>query len=244
MVSPTQIILCMTNFRREFNSRMEDMKLLSLGRIRIALSPDNYQLSLNRLDGLLRRLQQDNDILREYDSIIKTQIQQGIVEIVEQPEQTDAERVHFLPHHAVVRRDKDTTRLRIVYDASSKVNGPSLNECLHAGPKFGQNILDILLRFCIHKVAVAADIEKAFLMIAMTEKDHDVLRFLWVDDVSKPNPETIMLRFTRVVLGVSSSPLLLNATIQHHLEKHAMIQPDLLSKLLRSTYVDDIVTGG
>ena len=44
--------------------------------------PNNYQLSLNRLDGLLRRLQQDNDILREYDSVIKTQIQQGIVEIV------------------------------------------------------------------------------------------------------------------------------------------------------------------
>ena len=52
-----------------------------------------------------------------------------------------------------------------------------------------------------------------------------------------------MLRFTRVVFGVSSSPFLLNATIQHHLEKHAMIQPDLVSKLLRSTYVDDIVTG-
>ena len=133
--------------------------------------------------------------------------------------------------------------MRIVYDASSKVNGPSLNECLHAGPKFDQKILDILLRFRIHKVAVAADIEKAFLMIAMTEKDRDALRFLWVDDVSKPNPETIVLRFTRVVFGVSSSPFLLNATIRHHLEKHAMIQPDLVSKLLRSTYVDDIVTG-
>ena len=150
--------------------------------------PDNYQLSLNRLDGLLRRLRQDNDILCEYDSVIKTQIQQGIVEIVEQPEQTDAERVHYLPHHAVVRRDKDTTKLRTVCDASSKVNGPSLNECLHAGPKFDQKILDTLLRFRIHKVAVAADIEKAFLMIAMTEKDRDALRFLWVDDVSKPNP--------------------------------------------------------
>ena len=121
------------------------------------------------MDGLLRRLRQDNGILREYDSVFKTQIQQGIVGIVEQPEQTDAERVHYLPHHTVVRSDKDTTKLRIVYDASSKVNGPSLNECLHAGPKFDQKILDILLRFRIHKVAVAADIEKAYLMITMTE---------------------------------------------------------------------------
>lgn len=188
-------------------------------------------------------MHQDEDILHEYDSVIKTQIRQGIVKVVEHPEQTDTERVHYLPHHAVVRRDKDITKLRIVYDASSKVSGPSLNECLHAGPKFDQKILDILLRFRVHKIAVAADIEKAFLMISMTEKDRDVLRFLWVDDVSKPNPETIVLRFTRVVFGVASSHFLLNATIRHHLENHATIQPDLVSKLLRSTYVDDIVTG-
>ena len=80
-------------------------------------------------------------------------------------------------------------------------------------PSLIKKILDILLRFRIHKVAVAADIKKAFLMIAMTEKDRDASRFLWVDDVSKPNPETIVLRFARVVLGVSSSPFLLNATI-------------------------------
>ena len=114
---------------------------------------------------------------REYDSVIKSQIQQRIVEIVEHPEQAESERVHYLPHYTVVsRRDKDTTKLRVVYNASSKVSGPSLNECLHAGPKFNQKIQDILLRFRVHKVAVAADIEKAFLMITMTEK------FLWVDD--------------------------------------------------------------
>ena len=66
-------------------------------------------------------------------------------------------------------------KLRILYGASSKVNGPSLNECLHAGPKCDQKFLDILLRFSIHKVTVATDIEKAFLMITMTEKDRDVL---------------------------------------------------------------------
>ena len=207
---------------RSVYDKLQETVRFKNGRYEVALPwkdshrilPDNYQLSLNRLDGLLRRLQQDNDILhvREYDSVIKTQIQQGI-EIVEQPEQTDAERVHYLPHHAVVRRDKDTTKLRIVHDAPSKVSGPSLNQCLHAGPKFDKKILDILLRFRIHKVAVAADIKKAFLMIAMTEKDRDASRFLWVDDVSKPNPETIVLRFARVVLGVSSSPFLLNATI-------------------------------
>ena len=40
-----------------------------------------------------------------------------------------------------------------------------------------------MLRFRVHKVAVAADIEKAFLMIAVAPEDRDVLRFLWVDNI-------------------------------------------------------------
>ena len=168
---------------------------------------DNYQLSLTRLQGLLRRLRQDEAILQEYDSVIKSQIQQGIVEVVKHPEQADTERVHYLPHHAVIRRDKDTTKLRIVYDGSAKSTGPSLNECLHVGPKFDQKIFNILLRFHYHRVAVTADIEKAFL-ISMSEKDRDVLRFLWVHDVLQEPPEITVLHFMRVVFGISSSPFL------------------------------------
>ena len=39
-----------------------------------------------------------------------------------------------------------------------------MNDCLYKGPKFNQKIFDILLRFRVHKVAVTADIQKAFLM--------------------------------------------------------------------------------
>ena len=53
----------------------------------------------------------------------------------------------------------------------------------------------------------------------------------------------VELRFTRVVFGVSSSPFLLNATIQHHLEQYSHLYPDLIQKLSRSIYVDDVVTG-
>ena len=77
----------------------------------------------------------------------------------------------------------------------------------------------------------------------MARKDRDVLRFLWVDDVTEQQPEPLILRFTRVVFGVLSSPFLLNATIRHHLEQHFSAQPDLIKKLSRSFYMDDVVTG-
>ena len=111
-----------------------------------------------------------------------------------------------------------TTKLRVVYDASARSSGPSLNDCLHKGPKFNQIILDLLLRFQSYRVALTAGIEKAFLMISIDQHDRDVLRFLWIDDTNKADPEVQVYRFTRVVFGVSSSPFLLNATIQYHLE--------------------------
>ncbi len=86
--------------------------------------------------------------------MIKDQLASGIVECVQEPETiTDA---HYLPHHAVIRCDKDTTKLRIVYDASAKTTGPSLNDCLYVGPPFGQYIFGIILRFCVHSVALAS----------------------------------------------------------------------------------------
>ena len=204
--------------------------------------PDNYQLCQVRLKGLLKRLQQDKEILREYDSIIESQLSQGIVEHVENSSVETTNKIQYLPHHAVVRRNKETTKVRVVYDASARSAGPSLNDCLHTGPRFDQHIFDLLLRFRTHPIAITADIEKAFLMVSIAEEDRDVLRFLWVKDVQATHPETVELRFTRVVFGVSSSPFLLNATIHHHLE-HSPGDPAVLVKLLKGFYVDDLITG-
>ena len=97
----------------------------------------------------------------------------GIIEkCSDQACQGSDDTIHYLPHHAIIRTDKQTTKLRIVYDALARDNGPSLNDCLFSGLKFDQNILDILdilLRFRTYKIALTADIEKAFLMVSILE---------------------------------------------------------------------------
>ena len=75
---------------------------------------------------------------------------------------THHDKEHYLPHHPVIRRDKATSRVRIVYDASARVSGPSLNDCLYKGPPLQQSIFDIILRFRCHRIALIGDIEKAF----------------------------------------------------------------------------------
>lgn len=58
--------------------------------------------------------------------------------------------VHYVPHHAIVREDKTITNLRIVYDASARSTGLSLNDCLYTGPQFS-SISNPLSRFsCQH----------------------------------------------------------------------------------------------
>ena len=205
--------------------------------------PDHYGLCQRRLQGLLRRLRQNPKQLKQYDSVIQEQLRLGIVEAVPEPSICNGNRVHYLPHHGVFRHDKLTTKLRVVYDASAKTDGPSLNDCLYTGPNFGQNILDILLRFRTHPIALVGDVEKAFLMVSVTARDRDALRFLWVANIRHPDPEIVVLRFTRVVFGVSASPFLLNATIHHHMEKLKSEQPCFVEKFHRSIYVDDIAVG-
>ena len=56
-------------------------------------------------------------------------------------------------------------------------------------------------------------------MVSMAEPDHDDLRF----QIKKDSSEIYALWFSHIIFGVSSSPFLLDATIQYHLEEHNII---------------------
>ena len=77
--------------------------------------------------------------LEGYDNIIQDQIKEGIVEKVDEvcyQEITEEEKVFYWRHRPIIRESAKTTKLRIVYDASSKPTkiSASLNDCLETGP--------------------------------------------------------------------------------------------------------------
>jgi len=120
----------------------------------------------------------------------------GIIEIVPAPSSSgDTDHLHYLPHHAVIRQQRETTKLRIVYDGSAKdVNDTySLNDCLQTGPNFIPKLLNTLIKFQTYPVALVADIEKAFLMVGISESDRNMLRFLWLEEPSEPNSKIVHL---------------------------------------------------
>ena len=141
--------------------------------------------------------------------------------------------MHYMPHHAVVRRERATTKIRIVYDGSAKLDSePSLNECLEVGPNLIPKLFDILVQFQSNAIALTADIEKAFLMIGIVPADRDALRFLWFQDPSKIDSPILHLRFNRVVFGLKPSPAILGSVIQHHLNKYSGEHPELVKQML------------
>ena len=107
--------------------------------------PDNYDLCKRQLSDVLKRLTQNPEQLRCYDSVVQGQLQKGVVKIVQEPANYKSGRLHYLPQHGVFQHNKQTTRLKVVYDASAKTDGPSLNDCLHTGPNYEENIMNIFL---------------------------------------------------------------------------------------------------
>ena len=207
--------------------------------------PDNFQLCQKRFQGLFSKLKGNPELLKEYDSIIKDQEEREIIERVEPNGSSVIGKTHYLAHHPVIRQDKETTKVRLVYDASAKDgSGVSLNQCLYPGPCLLKTVSEIVTRFRLNPIALTSDIEKAFLMIAIDPSDRDVLHFLWVEDAQALEPKVVTYYFGRVVFGITCSPFLPNATLKRHIEGFKQECPEVCDKLMNSLYVDDVNSGG
>ena len=205
--------------------------------------PDNRALALGRVRSIMRRHVNDKELLQKMDAIIKDQLNRNMIELVKHPSQHQGS-VHYLPHQPVIKSDHATTKVRLVYDASSKTRKGdlSLNDCLGKGPLLLNDLTGILLRSRLYAGLLLGDIEKAFLQIEIKEEDRDALRFFWPANILDPDTPYVVYRFTRVAFGLTSSPAHLAAVIQYHLKtKHADSQ--LAQEVNKNLYVDNVLLG-
>lgn len=122
-------------------------------------------------------------------------------------------------------------------------NDRLINDCLEVGGNYIPHDFDMLAKFCWNAVALNADIEKAFLMVSITQEDRDMLRFLWYNNPFAAKPEIAEYRFNRLVFGFRPSPSILGATISYHLSLYKQSEPKMAELLEKSLYVDDLLTG-
>ena len=177
--------------------------------------PSNESGSKARLKKLVQRLEKQPELYDKYEEIMKEQKKEGIIERA--PEKSTAKEF-YLPHRAVVKQSAESSKIRIVFDASAKADdkSPSLNDCLETGPPLQNLIWNILVRNRMQAVMLSGDLKQAFLQIRIREQDRDVLRFHWQKDRDLQKLE--IYRFTRAIWGLNQSPFLLEGTTEKHLD--------------------------
>lgn len=127
-----------------------------------------------------RKTDRNPEWKRKYQDIVETQLKEGIVEKVSKQD-TDGEKVIYLPHKPLVRQEAAATKVHMVFDASARPSPMhnSLNECVYTGPALQPQLWDIMVRARMSTHFLIGDLQKAFLQMGIAQKDKDAFRFLF-----------------------------------------------------------------
>lgn len=174
-----------------------------------------------------------SDFLNEYESLDHMKLANDSTSAAQQT-------VYYLPHHGVIRESSVTTKLRVVFNASSKTStGLSLNDIVHTGAKLQTELFDVLIWFRHFQFAFTADMEKMYRQIEVHPQDWNLQRILW----SKKDNEIVPFQLTTVTYGIACAPFLALRTVQQLIEDERANFPLAESTLKRGRYVDDIFGG-
>ena len=78
---------------------------------------DNFELCKKHLKDLTRKFEYNKNLLAEYCHVFKEQKTDYIIE--KTPSYHNLGKTHYSPHKPVIRYDKATTKLRMVFDFST-----------------------------------------------------------------------------------------------------------------------------
>ncbi|UYV61064.1 hypothetical protein LAZ67_1003288, partial [Cordylochernes scorpioides] len=147
----------------------------------------------------------------------------------------------YLPHHPIIKEKSSTTKLRVVFNASSKTTtGYSLNDILHTGPKLQKDIFPLLLRFRSHPIAISADITKMYRQILVHPEDTPYQRIIWRDESGQGLKEYELKTLT---YGTSCAPFLAIRVLKQLAHDEQIRFPTAEAILKSDFYVDDLLTG-
>lgn len=144
-------------------------------------------------------------------------------------------KVWHLPHFVIVNPNKK--KLRIVFDASAKSNGLSLNDFLVTGPDLYNSLQTILLNFRIKRITFTSDIKDMFLQVGVRPEDRRAQRFLWrgMDRNRSPDTYEIQVAF----FGSTSGPTIAQEAKNRNAREFSDKYPEAVKAILEDHYMDD-----
>ena len=193
-----------------------------LGRFVIPLpkKPHSKPLGESRSQAVRRFLSLERSLhskgqFKAFSDVMEEYFQMGHAETVPIADLENSQHEAFyLPMHAVRKESSSTTKIRAVFDASAKSSsGVSLNDTLLVGPTVHSSLIDVLLRFRLHRIALTADVSKMYRAVVLTLPDRDLHRFVWRSDL---DDQLLDYRMTCVTFGVSASSFAANMSMKQN----------------------------
>ena len=195
--------------------------------------------ALRRFQLLEKRLINKNNLKLEYCNFLEECESLGHLSIVE--DFNTSSPGFYLPHHAVVKNDSHTTKIRVAFDGSVKSSsGMSLSETSMNGPTIQDDLFLILVRFRSHKIALTADIKKMYRQVLVHPADANFQRILFR---SNPQDSAKTYKLNTVTYGTTCAPFLAIRTLHQLADDEAEQQPVAAALVKRDFYVDDLLTG-
>ena len=204
-----------------------------------SLLPNNYEQVLKKLESTERRLLKNPKHAESYDMQIKEMETMGFARKLTQEElESYNGPVHYISHHAVVRPEKKSTPVRIVFNSSATYKGHTLNDYWYKGPDLLNSLFGVILRFRENPVAVCADISKMYHRVTIPIYDQQVHRFLWRSLEEEREPDTYIK--TVLTFGDRPSPTMAMVALRKTAELNAADEPKAAESIIKNTYMDDI----
>ena len=228
---------------RMFMSMMEtNITITDSGHIELPLPlkhdnfPDNRAAVFVRTSKTLEKLKSQPLKLEACLLSMQKSIEAGFVEQVSSLSRPSS-KSWYLPVFCVEQVKK--SKCRLVYDASARFKGTSLNDCLLQGPDLNNQLRSVLLRFREKPVAFGADIESMFSNFKVPESQRDLLRYFWFKD-NQPDSELVEYRSSSHIFGCTSSPAVANCALKYCASQVIGDDNHLLRQYLDCQfYVDD-----
>ncbi|KPJ07794.1 hypothetical protein RR48_12636 [Papilio machaon] len=206
-----------------------------------SMEGNSREIALRRFKQLESKLERSPGLKQKYNEVLEEYLTMGHMEKI--PQQDIVKKGVYLPHHAVVRDDKESTKVRIVFDASCKnSDGVSLNDELLVGPVLQEDLRSIILRWRTHKICFASDIEKMYRMILLKKEHTDFQRILWRQGSSEDN-EVEDFRLLTVTFGTAAAPYLAVRTLMQIANDECENFPKAAKVIREDFYVDDLMSG-
>ncbi|KAJ0169155.1 hypothetical protein K1T71_014936 [Dendrolimus kikuchii] len=195
--------------------------------------------AIKRFMQLENKFRRNLQLKEEYKKVIEDY--KDLKHLEEIPSNEIENKSVYLPHHAVIRQDKETTRTRVVFDASSKgSNGVALNDELLAGPVLQEDLRNLIMRWRMHAICFVSDIEKMYRMILVSPEDANYQRIVWRNN---PSEEIKDYRLLTVTFGTTSAPYLAVKTLKQLAVDEGNNFPEAARILNEDFFIDDCMSG-